>query len=71
MDTKAIVEAAKEALRIAFFAALTALVAWGTQSLTSVDPSSTFYIVGTVALRLADKFVHENKDIKVNGIAPI
>lgn len=68
-DKKAIIEGAKEVLRLAFFAAITAVVAWLTEKVGGADPSSTFYIVGTLVLRFADKYVHKS-DIKANGIAP-
>lgn len=68
--TQAIVEAIKEAGRIAFFAAVTALVAWASDKLAGLDPTSMTVVIGTVVLRVVDKFVHENNDIKANGIAP-
>jgi len=67
---KALIKTVKEGLRIALFAGLSALVAWASTELTSLDPSSMIVVVGTVVLRLADKFIHENGDIKANGIAP-
>lgn len=63
-------EMAKEGLRIAFFAAVTALVGWFSNVLAGIDPNSVYYIVGTLLLRLADKFVHENKEVKANGLVP-
>ncbi len=67
---KAIIEALKEAGRIALFAAIAAVIGWATTQVSSWDPNSTYYIVATVLIRLADKYVHENKDIKADGIAP-
>ncbi len=67
---KAIIESLKEAGRLAFFAALTALVGWATQQLTNLDPSTTYYIVGTALLRIVDRFIHTNEDIKATGISP-
>lgn len=67
---RALWEALKEGGRLAFFAGLTALVAWGSQQLQLLDPTSYFYVIGTLVLRLADKFIHENEEVKANGIAP-
>ena len=70
MNKQAIIEAIKEAARLAFFAALAALVAWATDKLGALDPTSLQVVIGTAVLRIIDKFVHENKDIKAKGIAP-
>lgn len=70
MDSKALLETVKEAGRIAFFAALAALVAYGADKLSLLDPTSFQVVIGTAVLRVLDKFVHENKNIKANGIAP-
>lgn len=70
MNRNALVEAVKEGGRIALFAALAALVAFASDKLAGLDPSSTAVIVGTVVLRLVDKFVHINGKIKANGVAP-
>jgi hypothetical protein len=66
----AVISTVKEALRIALFAGIAALVAWGSDKLAGLDPSSTTVIIGTIVIRLADKFVHENEDINAKGIAP-
>ena len=66
----AIISTAKEGLRIALFAALSALVAWASNKLAGLDPSSTTVVLGTIVIRLVDKYVHENKDINAKGIAP-
>ena len=70
MNKEAILEAVKEVARLALFAALTAAVAWATERLSGLDPSSTFYIIGTVVLRFVDKFLHSNEDISATGISP-
>lgn len=70
MNREALIEMVKEAGRIAFFAALTAVVAWAGQKVGALDPNSVFYIVGTLVLRLVDKYIHENQDIKAQGVAP-
>lgn len=67
---KALLETLKEGLRIALFAGLSILVAWGSAQLTDMDPSSIIVISGTVVLRLIDKFVHDNENINAGGIAP-
>lgn len=70
MNKEAILEAVKEVGRLAFFAALTAVLGWASTKVSSFDPTSTYYIVGTVLLRLVDKYVHASPDIDRNGIAP-
>ncbi len=70
MNRKAIWEGLKEVGRIAFLAAVTAAIAWATDAVDLLDPTSTFYIVGTLVLRFADKYLHENQDVKISGIAP-
>lgn len=70
MNKQAIIEAVKEVVRLALFAAASAVVAWATTQLTNADPSSVMVMVGTVVLRFVDKWIHENKDTKLNGLAP-
>lgn len=67
---KAVISAAKEAGRIFFLAGVSAVIAWGTTQLTSLDPSSTWVVVATLALKVADKYVHDNDNMKANGVAP-
>lgn len=67
----ALIEAAKEGFRIALFAGLSALVAWGTTQLNLLDPNSTFVVIGTVVLRLADKFLHEDDTTDLKGLSPV
>ena len=64
------VEMIKEGLRIALFAGITALIGWLGQVLAGLDPNSTYVVIGTVVLRLIDKYIHENRHIAANGIAP-
>jgi hypothetical protein len=71
VDKKAIVELIKEGLRIAFLAALAAVVLWAQSLITGLDPNSVTYFVATYVLKLADKWVHENQNIKANGISPV
>lgn len=71
MNTQALKEAVKEVLRVAFFAAVTAVVGYAGQKLGHLDPSSVYYIVGTVALRAVDKYIHVNPDTKLTGISPV
>lgn len=66
----AIMSTVKEGLRIALFAALSALIAWASNKLAGLDPSSSAVVIGTILIRLVDKYVHENKDINAKGIAP-
>ena len=68
-NKQALKEAVKEVLRIALFAAVTAVVGWASQELAGLDPSSTFYVVGTLVLRLVDKYIHK-LDSPAKGIAP-
>ena len=69
MDKQAIIETLKEVGRIVFFAALTALVGWIGTKITEFDPTSLYYVIGTVVLRALDKYVHK-ADVSSNGIAP-
>jgi len=70
MNWNAIWEAVKEVARLAFFAALSAAVAWATTKLTALDPTSVWVLVGTVVLRFVDKWIHENENVRASGIAP-
>lgn len=66
----AIWEGVKEVGRLAFFAAITAVLGWLATELSTLEPTSVWYIGGTVVLRFLDKWVHENKEVKINGLAP-
>lgn len=67
---QALWEAFKEVARLAFFAALAAVVGWLADKVNLLDPTSVYYVLATAALRFADKYVHENKNIDSKGIAP-
>lgn len=70
VNKKAIWEAVKEVARLALFAAIAAVLSWAATQVANLDPNSVYTIVLAAALRFADKWVHENKDIKANGLAP-
>lgn len=69
-DKKAIIEALKEAGRVAFLGALSAVILWAGTLVSSLDPTSLQYIVLTILLKAGDKFVHKSEDINASGIAP-
>lgn len=69
-DKKAIIEGLKEAGRVAFLGALSAVILWAGTLVSSLDPTSLQYIVLTILLKAGDKFVHKSEDIKATGIAP-
>ena len=71
INRTALMEGVKEILRLAFFAAVAAIITYLTNVLTSLDPTSVEAIALTVFLRFVDKYVHKNDDIKANGIAPL
>lgn len=70
MNKKAIIEMVKEAIRLAILAAISAVLAYAGQVLAGLDPSSTTVVIGTLVLRVLDKFVHES-NLKANGISPV
>lgn len=69
---KALWEMIKEGLRLAFFAGIAAFIQWALDVfIPGLDPQYAVYTpVLTFVLRLADKYIHEHKMIKANGIAP-
>lgn len=69
-NKKAIIEALKELARLALFGALSAVVLWLGDAVNALDPTSLQFMIGTALWRIADKFVHENKNIDRQGIAP-
>lgn len=69
MNWKAIKEALKELGRLAFFAALAGVVMW-LQSKAGSDPTANQFFVYTAIARFLDKYVHENENLPLNGIAP-
>lgn len=70
MDKKALIETAKEALRLAYFAALAAVVTYLQATLGGMDPNSAMVIGGGLLLKLADKYVNKSQKIQTNGLAP-
>lgn len=70
MDWKAIWEALKELLRLALFAAISAFITSLLGGLESLGSNQVWVIVLTGALRFADKWVHENANVKARGILP-
>lgn len=69
-NKEAIIKTAKEVGRIVFFGGLTALALWVGTLVSSFDPTSLQFIIGTVIGRALDKYIHENEEIKANGVAP-
>lgn len=67
----AFVEAVKEILRVAFLAAVTAVLGYLGNLVAGLDPSSVYYVVGTVVLRAVDKYIHVNPDTKLKGLSPV
>ena len=65
----AFVESIKEIIRLAVFAGVAAVVSALLAGVNQL-PESTTTVVLTFLLRAADKFVHENKDIKMSGLVP-
>lgn len=70
IDKKALIEAVKEVGRIAFLAALAAVLLWLGDLINTVDPTSMQYIILTIILKFGDKYVAKNKKIDAKGIAP-
>ena len=66
---KDIFESVKLMARLAIFAALAAIVASLSESVTRLPQDSVTVILGFVLAGL-DKWVHVNKDIKMNGLTP-
>ena len=68
LDKKVLYEALQEMARVAFFASVSALVAYGLKQLSGQDQSQTVVLVGTLLLKGLDKYVHDNPAIKSNGL---
>ena len=66
---KDIFESVKLMARLAVFAGVSALVASLSESVTRLPQDSVTVILGFVLAGL-DKWVHVNKDIKMNGLTP-
>ena len=69
--TPPVVEGIKQVARVIFLAAVTALAGWIAQKVSSLDPGSAEYIVGTLVLLFIDKVVHVSDKTKLNGISPV
>ena len=67
MDKKALVEASQELVRLVFFAVLGVGISFGLGKLADVPQTETTVIFVAV-LKWLDRYVHENKDIKLNGL---
>lgn len=71
MNKKAFIEAVKEAVRLAILAAFAAVVLFAGDLVNALDPTSLQYALGTALLRVADRYVHKDKGIKLDGVSPI
>lgn len=67
-DKKALTEALQEVGRVALFAAVSAVVAYLLKQLAGMDQTDMVVVVGTLALKLVDRYIHENKSMKSNGL---
>lgn len=67
---EAVISAVKEGGRIFFLAGLVALGQWIASKISGYDPSSTGFIVGTLVVKMLDKYVHDNDNMNANGVAP-
>lgn len=65
MDKKAIIEGLKSVGRVAIFAAIGAALTYVTDL-----PQNSTTIVVLIVLKFADSYVHNNDNIKANGIIP-
>jgi len=68
LDINALKEAAKLVIRTAILAGLTALIGWLTTYVSSFDPTTLQFVIGTAVLAALDKYIHEAQNIKANGI---
>lgn len=68
MNKSALLEAGKEVARLAILGALSAVLAWATTQIGSLDPNSVYALVGTVVLRAIDRYIHKNDDIQAKGL---
>ena len=72
--SESVVESLKEGLRLALFAGISYLVTYLLQQLNVMDQNETYVVLGTFALRMADKWLAiNNKSIipmdKARGIS--
>lgn len=70
INKQAALEMLKTAGRLAFFAALAAIIAYFGHVLAGLDQTNLFVMAGTLLLSMVDKYVHENDNIKLSGVAP-
>ena len=63
IDHKALFEAIKEALRLGIFAFASTVVAFALERITSLDQSQAIVILGTLVLRMVDKYLHSKSEI--------
>lgn len=71
MNRQALIEAVKEAARLAILAAIAAVLLYVGDLVNALDPTSLQYMIGTALLRIADRYVHKNPEIPANGISPV
>jgi hypothetical protein len=76
-QNKALIEAIKEAGRYTFFMAISVFVSVLSQKLANMPQNDTMIVVLTLALRIADKYLHESNkekgylgEIKPSGLLP-
>lgn len=68
--TDAMKEMFKEGGRLVIFAAVAALVSFLLNTVVPTLPSTSTTMILTLVLRMVDKWVHENEDVKANGLTP-
>lgn len=62
-------QSALEALKEAGRVVVLALVSWGLAKLGSLPQTETV-LIGTILLRMVDKFIHEWEETRANGLVP-
>lgn len=67
---KAVVETVKSFLRYMWFGALALAITFAEATLTDGTVSGTTAVVLTLVIKLVDTYVHNNKKMDVNGLAP-
>lgn len=65
MNKQAVFEAAKELARVILFATIGFVIGYVTDL-----PQNTTTGVVLLLLRAVDKYLHENPEVKLNGLAP-
>lgn len=66
-DQKAFNESVQEVFRVAAFAAFSAVVSYLLNRFSGM-PQTEVVVIGTILLRLVDKYIHESKFTKLNGL---